>query len=374
MAPTEILASQQYETFKKLFDGFPIKIGLFTAHQFYFGGKVARKEILEKTKKSEVNFLIGTHSLIEEKIKFKKLGLAIVDEQHRFGVVQRHQLQKKGQGQRRPHFLSMTATPIPRSYALSLYGDLDLSLIKQKPAGRKPIITKLVEEINRARAYDFVKTQIKSGRQAFVICPLIEDKKKSDKKSVLTEFKRLSEEIFLDLRLDFLHGKMKAAEKEKTMAKFLGREFDILVSTSVVEVGVDVLNASVMIIEGADRFGLAQLHQFRGRVGRSEHQSYCLLFSNARGQKTKERLQYFAAVRDGFALAEKDLETRGPGEVFGTSQHGFPELKMADLSDLEMIKKSRDAAREILEEDEDLTHFPLLKEKIKDWEKAVHLE
>jgi len=374
MAPTEILATQHYETFTKLFEGFPIRVGLLTSHQSKFLGGDKKKELLDKNKLGEIDLLVGTHALVQDKIKFKKLGLAIVDEQHRFGVEQRHKLQKKGKGIKVPHFLSMTATPIPRSYALSLYGDLDLSLIKHKPLGRKPIITKLVEESNRSKAYDFIRKQIKTGRQVFVICPLIEEEEKSDKKSVMTEYKKLSEDIFPDLRVIYLHGRMPAGEKEAVMNKFLTREFDILVSTSVVEVGVDVPNASVMMIEGAEKFGLAQLHQFRGRVGRSEYESYCLLFSNSLNQKTKQRLEYFVVNGDGFALAEKDLEMRGPGEVFGTSQHGFPELKMADLSNLEMVKQSREVAKIILEEDPELVIHPLLKEKIKDWEKTVHLE
>ncbi|MCX6778818.1 MAG: ATP-dependent DNA helicase RecG [Candidatus Magasanikbacteria bacterium] len=356
MAPTEILATQHYETFIRFFEGFPVRVGLLTSHLCKFAGGDSKKELLDKSKLGEIDLLVGTHALVQDKIKFKKLGLAIVDEQHRFGVEQRHKLQKKGRGTKVPHFLSMTATPIPRSYALSLYGDLDLSLIKHKPVGRKAIITKLVEEVDRGKAYDFIRRQIKTGRQVFVICPLIEEEEKSDKKSVMTEYK------------------MRVGEKEDVIGKFLTREFDILVSTSVVEVGVDIPNASVMMIEGAEKFGLAQLHQFRGRVGRSEHQSYCLLFSKAVNQKTKQRLQYFVENSDGFALAEKDLEMRGPGEVFGTTQHGFPELKMADLSNLEMVKQSREVAKMILEEDPALAQNPLLKEKIKDWEKTVHLE
>ena len=369
-----VVAAQHYETLSFLFKDFSIKIALLTSHQSKSIETENKKEILEKIGSGQVELVIGTHALVEKKIKFKKLGLAIVDEQHRFGVEQRHKLQQKGKGSKMPHFLSMTATPIPRSYALSLYGDLDLSLIKHKPLGRKIIITKLVEELNRSKAYDFIRNQIKAGRQAFVICPLIEEKEKSDKKSVLAEYKKLSEEIFPDLRIIFLHGRMPAADKEEVMKKFLARDFDILVSTSVVEVGVDVPNASVMMIEGADKFGLAQLHQFRGRVGRSGYQSYCLLFSNANGPKTKQRLQYFVENSDGFVLAEKDLEMRGPGEVFGTSQHGFPELKIADLSNLEMVKKSREVAREFLTEAGDLAKYPLLKEKMKNWEKTVHLE
>ncbi|HPV70516.1 MAG TPA: ATP-dependent DNA helicase RecG [Candidatus Magasanikbacteria bacterium] len=378
MAPTEILANQHFETLSKLLEGFPVKIALLTSKQYKFSARGSnpgsKKELVEKIKAGEVDLIVGTQSLIAEKLKFKKLGLVIVDEQHRFGVAQRHKIQTKGRGKKQPHFLSMTATPIPRSYALSLYGDLDLSLIKHKPLDRKPIITKLVEEINRQKAYDFIRQQVVLGRQIFVVCPLIEDKKNSDKKSVLTEYQKLSQEIFPDLRVNYLHGKMLAKEKEELMNGFLNKDFDILISTSVVEVGVDVPNASVIMIEGAERFGLAQLHQFRGRVGRSSHQSYCLLFSGTLGSKTKQRLQYFTENEDGFSLAEKDLEMRGPGEVFGTNQHGFPELKIADLSDLDLVKKSREIARTILKKDPSLDSYPLLKEKIKDWEKTIHWE
>lgn len=385
LAPTEILAHQHFATACRLFDGRGVRVGLLTGSAAKVSGEkdYSKKKLLADVAAGEIDLLIGTHALIEKKVCFAHLALAIVDEQHRFGVEQRHLLRdKSGPAGVSPHFLSMTATPIPRSYALALYGDLDLSLIKQMPIGRRKIITRLVEEINRPKAYDFIRAQVKQGRQVFVICPLIEEKEAPsgrqlilmEKKSVLAEFKKLSEDIFSDLAVNFLHGKMKPKEKETVMRDFLEKKFDILVATSVVEVGVDIPNASVMMIEGAERFGLAQLHQFRGRVGRSVHQSYCLLFTNAVSELSKKRLGYFVNTADGFELAEKDLELRGPGEVFGESQHGFPELKIATLQNIELIKKSREAAREIVESDFSLAEHPLLRQKLAEWERGVHLE
>jgi len=389
MAPTEILATQHFYNLSTVFKDRGVVLGLLTGSMSKIFDneikEIKRAELLEKLKKGEINFIIGTHALIEDKVKFKRLGIAIVDEQHRFGVEQRKKIRLKANLKNKlPHFLSMTATPIPRSYALALYGDLDLSLIKEMPPGRQKIITKPVDEINRPKTYQFIKEQIASGRQAFVICPLIETKETSgdrlpigrdaERKTVLTEHKKLSQEIFPDLKINFLHGKMKAKEKEKIMADFLTRKFDILVSTSVVEVGIDIPNATVMMIEGAESFGLSQLHQFRGRVGRGLHQSYCFLFSNAQSESTKKRLEYFTANLDGFVLAEKDLELRGPGEVFGTRQHGFPELKIANLQNLDLIKKSREAARSILEKDPLLALHPEFKERMLKKEKLLHLE
>ncbi len=383
MAPTEILALQHFQSLQKLFTNQDVKIGLLTSKSFKLSNTVEippRKVVVDLIKDGAVDVIVGTHALIGGKVKFKKLGLTVVDEQHRFGVTQRHRLQKKGKGKNMPHFLSMTATPIPRSYALALYGDLDLSLIKEMPRGRLPIITRVVEEFNRAKAYEFIKQQVKKGHQAFVVCPLIGEEGAEDyelgneKRSVMVEYKKLSEEIFSDLKINFLHGKMKSAEKEIIMKGFLARDFDILVSTSVVEVGVDIANATVMMIEGAERFGLAQLHQFRGRVGRSDHQSYCLLFSNSLNEPTKKRLNYFAENHDGFSLAEKDLELRGPGAIFGTEQHGFEALKMADFKNLDLIKKGRDEAAALISADSSLASYPLLKSKLESLEETIHLE
>src|SRR3989339_830632 len=283
-----------------------------------------------------------------------------------------------------PHFLSMTATPIPRSFALTIYGDLDLSIIKQMPKDRKVIKTRFVDDHNRQKAYDFIREQVKQGRQVFVICPLIEQKEKDEneieiinynftgsqeKKSVLAEFEKLSKQIFPDLKVDYLHGKMRSNEKDEIMQDFAGGKIDILVSTSVVEVGVNIPNASVMIIEGAENFGLAQLHQFRGRVGRSSYQSYCFLFTTKTSAKSKERLEFFEKTSDGFALAEYDLEVRGPGAVYGVAQSGMMNLKIATMQDKEIIKLARDVARGM-----DFNKYPSLKKKVGEWEKSVHLE
>ena len=282
-----------------------------------------------------------------------------------------------------PHFLSMTATPIPRSFALTMYGDLDLSIIKQMPKNRKVIKTRLVDDHNRQKAYDFIREQVKQGRQVFVICPLIEEKEKTDeieiinysftgsqeKKSVLVEFEKLDKTIFPDLKVDYLHGKLKPAEKDEKMQNFANGKIDILVSTSVVEVGVNIPNASVMMIEGAENFGLAQLHQFRGRVGRSSYQSYCFLFTTKTSVKSKERLGFFEKTIDGFVLAEYDLQVRGPGAVYGTSQSGLMNLKIATMKDISIIKLARDVARGM-----DFQKYPSLKKKVGEWEATVHLE
>ena len=374
LAPTEILARQHFESLSRLFANLDIPVCLYTRSQYLkneaeenIESKSLKKEISQHIKDGQIAIAIGTHALLSDKIEFKKLGLAIVDEQHRFGVGQRQDIKQKGKG---AHFLSLTATPIPRSLALTLYGDLDLSVIPEMPVGRKVIMTRLVQPINRQKAYDFIRQQIKQGHQAFVICPLIEDNS-DEKKSVLQEYKKLSEEIFPDLKVDFLHGRLKSAEKELAMEKFKNNQTNILVSTSVVEVGVDIPNASVMMIEGAERFGLAQLHQFRGRVGRSVYQSYCFVFTDNATEKTLDRLQFFEKNNSGYKLAEKDLETRGPGEVYGTEQSGTDQLRLAKLTDLELIKMARSAATEAANR---LDKLPLLKQKLKEFDEKVHLE
>ncbi len=385
MAPTEILATQHYETLNNLF-GNKIKIGLLTGNQVKSQkskvkseSKNAKKEEIKKhITEGSVDLIIGTHALLTEDTQFQKLGLVVIDEQHRFGVEQRKTIRdKSGMEGMYPHFLSMTATPIPRSYALTLYGDLDVSYIKTKPAGRKDIITRLVEPSKRDRAYGFIREQVHKGRQVFVVCPLIQEKTKegesvgvvSEKKTVLSEYEKLSTKIFPDLRVDYLHGKMKSKEKEIIMKKFAEGVTDILVSTSVIEVGVNIPNASIMMIEGAERFGLAQLHQFRGRVGRAEHQSYCILFTEIESVVSKSRLDYFAKTLDGFALAEYDLETRGPGEVYGTAQSGMEELRLATMRDQSIIKAARESARGM-----DFEKFPELKNRVQEWEARVHME
>lgn len=400
MAPTEVLAAQHFESFQNIFKKSDIRIGLLsrskaecveriTNEELRIMGKeksfaAKKRELMENVKAGEIQIMIGTHALLSEDVKFKKLGLVVVDEQHRFGVEQRKNIRERsGNKKLMPHFLSMTATPIPRTFALTLYGDLDLSIIKTKPSGRKPIITRVVEPHNRQKAYDFIRGQVNSGRQVFVICPLIEQseddpKKKEEmiilpssdeRKSVLDEFEKLSKKIFPDLKVNYLHGKMKPKEKDEIMNDFSSGKIDILVSTSVVEVGVNIPNATVMMIESAERFGLAQLHQFRGRVGRSDHQSYCFLFTDSISESVNERLKFFESTLDGFALAEYDLQTRGPGEVYGTTQSGMMNFRLATLQDTDLMKLTKDIARTV-----DFDEFPTLKEKVKEWERKVHLE
>jgi ATP-dependent DNA helicase RecG len=368
MAPTEILAKQHFNTFCKLFDN--LKIGLVTRSE-----KTSNFEI-EKDKDTKfiinnADLVIGTHALIQDGVEINKLGFAIVDEQHRFGVKQRQTL--KGDKES-PHFLSMTATPIPRTMSLVFYGDLDISVIKKLPPGRKRILTKVIPKEKRGAAYEFIRKEIKSGRQAFVICPLIDQSDKLGVKSAKEEYKRLSQEIFPELKIGLLHGKMRSEDKEKTMKEFLENKINILVSTSVVEVGVDAPNATIMIIEGAERFGLAQLHQFRGRVGRSNFQSYCFLFSDSDNEESAKRLFVMTTCSDGFALAEKDLEFRGPGEVWGVRQSGMPNLRIASLADYAIIKEAKAAAENLIKKDPELVKYPDLKAMIGNLEREVHLE
>ncbi len=394
MAPTEILAKQHFGSFRTLLPD--AKITLLTGKETIDWrleiGKLPKKKQREKTKdcmlSGETQIVIGTHALLTGDVVFKNLGLVIVDEQHRFGVNQRKIIRSKsGDETTMPHFLSMTATPIPRSFALTLYGDLDLSIINEMPKGRKPVKTSFIAPHTRPAAYGFIEDQVEEGRQVFVVCPLIEVKESnkkqdtnnfqssisnistSDKKSVLAEYEKLSKEIFPDFKIAYLHGKMKVGEKDEVMNKFADGAIDILVSTSVVEVGVDIPNASVMMIEGAESCGLAQLHQFRGRVGRSGHQSYCFLFSDSTSQKVKERLEFFENNPDGFRVAEYDLEMRGPGEVYGQMQSGMSELRFATMQDGELIKLARDTARGI-----DFEKCISLKERVEEWERGVHLE
>ncbi|MFA5021876.1 MAG: ATP-dependent DNA helicase RecG [Patescibacteria group bacterium] len=374
MAPTEILASQHYQNLLNLFKDSNLNIALFTRSQRQVNGRVeTKKKILSDLSSGDIQLVIGTHALIQQDVEFSNLVLAIVDEQHRFGVNQRKILrQNSGDKKITPHLLSMTATPIPRSLALTLYGDLDLSIIREMPKSRKKIITKVVDPKNRKQAYEFVRNQVKTGRQVFVICPLIDLSDKLGVKAVTDEFEKLKKEIFPDLRIEMLHGKLKPADKERIMANFLAKKSDILVATSVVEVGVDIPNASVMVIEGAERFGLAQLHQFRGRVGRSIYQSYCFLFTESQTEKTKARLNALVTAKDGFELAELDLQFRGPGEIYGTIQSGFPEFKIAQLIDYDIIIKAKLAAEKVLALG--LDKYPLLKQKMEQTNKAVHLE
>jgi ATP-dependent DNA helicase RecG len=375
MAPTEILAKQHYNSLSKFFKNFKIKIALLThsAKLLNSDKNLPKKEFLEKIKKGEINLIIGTQALIQTEVEYKNLGLIIVDEQHRFGVEQRKKLKDKNKNKKLPHFLSMTATPIPRSLALILYGDLDLSIIKEMPKGRKKIITKVVAEQGRVTTYEFIRQEIQAGRQVFVICPLIDPSDKLGVKSVTEEFKKLDKEVFPDLKIGLLHGKLKALAKDEIMKEFKNNKIKILVSTSVIEVGIDIPNATIMMIEGADRFGLAQLHQFRGRVGRGESQSYCFLFTENGSPKTQERLSALVKSNDGFALAEYDLKFRGPGEVYGTRQSGMPDLQVASLNDLELINLTKKEAEEFMVK-YNLEDFPLLLAKLEQVKMTNHLE
>ncbi len=366
MAPTEILANQHYQLISKLLGSYGFNIALLTGSR-------------KSPQAADANIVIGTQALIQKNFKFHDLALVIVDEQHRFGVKQRQHLLDYQANEREltPHFLSMTATPIPRSLALAIYGDLDLSIINQLPAGRKAIETKIILENERTAAYDFIRKEISSGRQAFVVCPLIDESDRLGVKSVKAEHEKLDRLIFPDLQVGLLHGRLKTKEKEAVMADFLAGKTQILVSTAVIEVGVDVPNATLMIIEGAERFGLATLHQFRGRVGRSHYQSYCLLFPSDSGndnQKTLTRLEAMVRHQDGFALARIDLKLRGAGDIYGASQSGFPELQLASLFDYENIKKAQEEATAIIGADPQLSRYPQLKAELGKWESAIHLE
>lgn len=356
MAPTEILARQHYKTLMKLMSSFGFNIRLLTSSTPVSD----RKEILRQIASGTCDLLIGTHSLIQGDVNFYKLCLVVIDEQHRFGVKQRETLKKSGT----PHLLNMSATPIPRTMALTIYGDQDLSIINELPPGRQMIITRIVPESKRMDAYIWIRGNVRKGRQAFVICPLVEDSEQIEAKAAIAEFERLKNEIFKDERLALLHGRMKSGEKDEVMKKFAAGQIDILVSTSVVEVGIDIPNANIIVIEGADRFGLAQLHQFRGRVGRGEHQSYCFLFSDKNSDVALRRLHSVVKYNSGFDLAEIDLELRGPGEVYGVKQSGIPELKMANFSDIKLLSRARTAAEKLLAEDIELKKYAVLASKI----------
>lgn len=352
--------------------------------------KISKAKLLKDIAEGKVKIVIGTHAVIQKGVQFHNLALAIVDEQHRFGVSQRAALSSQAASNTQksvPHFLSMSATPIPRTLSLTVFGDLDLSTITELPVGRKEIVTKIVDSESRAKAYGFIREQIQKGRQAFVICPRIEPgavkegevlseakKKALELKSVKEEFEKLSKKVFPDLRVVMLHGKMKGKEKDQVMKDFQDHAFDILVSTSVIEVGVDVPNATIMMIEGSERFGLAQLYQFRGRVGRGEHQSFCLLFTDSDSDSAQKRLQLLIAAKNGFELAEKDLLLRGPGQFLGESQTGLPDIAMDALKDIQLVKTSRDAAKKILSNDPELdSHLPL-KNRLEKFQKEIHLE
>ena len=353
MAPTSILAEQHYRNFSTLLAG---ENGVISqdAIRLLIGDTPEAEKVAIRSglQDGSVKVVIGTHALLEDPIQFADLELAVIDEQHRFGVDQRAILRSKG---RTPHLLVMTATPIPRSLALTLYGDLDLSIMDEMPAGRQPVETHTLRPQERERAYSLIRSQIKSGRQAFIIYPLVEESEKIDARAAVDDHEKLSKEIFPELKLGLLHGRMRPDEKDATMLKFRDKEYDILVSTTVVEVGVDVPNATVMLIEGANRFGLAQLHQLRGRVGRGSEQSYCLLIPDHSDAVENERLQAMSESNDGFVLAERDLQQRGPGEFLGTRQSGYATgLRMASLTDVDLIEDARSHAQKLFETDANL--------------------
>jgi len=397
MAPTEILARQHFTTLRGILSGTgaAIATALLTASEAkvrYADGLEAdlpKKELRERIEKGEIGIVIGTHALIAGNdagnISFARLALVVVDEQHRFGVKQRQALLDR---EYKPHFLSMSATPIPRTLMMTVFGDLDISTITELPSGRKPIETKVVPPAERDHTYQFIREEVGRGRQVFVICPRIEGKRASDEnrklspreekqlelKSVKEEYEKLSQKVFSDLRVAMLHGQMKAKEKEAAMRAFAEGTTDILVSTSVVEVGVDIKNATIMMIEGSDRFGLAQLYQFRGRVGRGEHASYCFLFTDSKGAATHARLKAIVEAKNGFELAEKDLKIRGPGEFLGESQSGLPDVAMQALADPGLVQSSREAAAKIIESDPEFAAYPLLKTRMEEFERSIHLE
>ena len=370
LAPTEILANQHFQNVTKILEKFKVKVGLWTAAN-------------KKADLAKDDLIIGTHALIQKDVYLKNLALIIVDEQHRFGVKQRSYLRRSTVNSQQstdavPHFLSMTATPIPRTLALAFYGDLDLSVIDEMPLNRQKIITKVISPQKRNEAYKFIESQVKFGRQAFVVCPLIEEGAVADqlfdmdRKSAIKEYEKLSKTIFPQFKVGLLHGKMKSKDKAETMTKFKNGQIDILVATAVVEVGIDIANATVMMIESAERFGLAQLHQFRGRVGRGQHQSYCFLFSESWSESTKKRLNAMTTCSSGFELAQIDLDLRGPGEFMGIRQSGLPDLKMASISDRIMIEEARRAAEKVV--NEGLDKYPSLQEKYLEFSITKHLE
>jgi ATP-dependent DNA helicase RecG len=366
MAPTEILASQHAETLSRLLQPFGVTVGLLTGSV----KGVARKTLYEQIASGSVDVVVGTHALIQETVRFHKLGFVVIDEQHRFGVKQRQELLTKSEHM--PHLLAMTATPIPRSLALTVYGELDVSILNELPKGRKPIETKLWSPNSQAQLYEKVDAEIAAGRQGYVICSLIDDNPDNEIKSVQAEYVKLQNSIFKHRKIGLLHGKMKPAEKDEVMSQFSKGELDILVSTTVVEVGVDVPNATVMIIENADRFGLSQLHQLRGRVGRSSHQSYCFLVMSG-SNKPSQRLKEIEKSNDGFYLAEVDLKLRGPGEIYGRSQHGALNLQIATLSDTKLIARAQRQAKSFVASGANLLQYKQLAAQVEQYQRLTTL-
>lgn len=345
MAPTAILATQHMEEFSKILSGFGIRCELLISGI----SKKKKEDILQRLENGEIDVLIGTHAILEENVVFKNLGLVVTDEQHRFGVRQRKIISKKGNN---PDVLVMTATPIPRTLALILYGDLDISIIDELPPNRKKIDTFAVTKGMSERVNNFVKKQIDEGRQCYIVCPLVEENEEMDLKSVIELADVYKKEVYSEYRVEYLHGKMRPKEKDAIMEKFKNGNIDILISTTVIEVGVNVPNASIMVVENAERFGLAQLHQLRGRVGRGEYKSYCILKYQGNSETIRERMKVMQDTNDGFVISEKDLELRGSGEFFGTKQHGLPEFKIANLfQDMPILKQVQSLAYKVLQKD-----------------------
>ncbi len=349
MAPTEILSEQHFQTIQKYLQHSHVRMHLLTGSV----NSKYKKDTLEQIRNGQIDLVIGTHALIEETVQFKKLGLVVIDEQHKFGVIQRLKLKEKGV---QPDVLIMTATPIPRTLSITLFGDLDISILDEMPPGRSPTKTFWITKEKEQEAYKFIQGEVTKGRQVFIVYPLVEESEVYDLKAAVTEAKRLQHDIFPACKVGLLHGQMKPAEKESVMSDFKERRYDILVSTIIIEVGIDIPNATVMVVEHAERFGLAQLHQLRGRIGRGSEQSYCLLFGNPKTQESRERLKIMTKTCDGFKIAEMDFKLRGPGEFFGTRQHGLPELKISDLvRDFPILKQARTDAFEIVSKDPHLT-------------------
>ncbi len=351
MAPTEILAEQHFRKFQSWMEPLGLKVSFLVGSQ----SKKIRKVELESIETGKTHIAVGTHALIQEEVKFKNLGLVVIDEQHRFGVVQRSTLRKKGQN---PEILTMTATPIPRTLALSIHGDLDVSIIDELPPGRKPVETILIKGRVRGKAWELVRSEVEKGRQAYIVFPLIEESEKLTAKAATVEAEKLQENVFPEFKVGLLHGQMKSSEKDEIMKKFINGEIHILVSTTVIEVGVDVSNATVMVIENAERFGLSQLHQLRGRVGRGAEKSFCILMSEKPGEISAQRLEIMTETNDGFIISEQDLKIRGPGEFLGTRQSGLPDLLLADLiNDTVILEEARNAARIVIEKDNELKDY-----------------
>lgn len=395
MAPTEILAEQHHATITELLSNAKLQNPnnkktagskpqkqittalLISSKAKLNGEEIKKEELKKKISNGDVDIIIGTHAVIQKDVKFKKLGFVVIDEQHRFGVGQRAALVKSSNGKKKltiPHLLSMTATPIPRSLALTVYGDLDITLLREMPKGRKKIATKVVSPGKRNEAYEFIKKELDKGRQAFVIFPLIDESKKIESKAATIEHEKLANGPFANYNIGLLHGRMKAQEKEKIMSDMKNNKIHMLVATSVVEVGIDMPNATIMMVDGAERFGLSQLHQFRGRVGRNEHQSYCFLLTESDSENTMKRLRALTKAKDGFELAEYDLAFRGPGDVYGSRQSGLPDLAMASLTDVQLIEEAREDAQKLLDKDAKLTTAPLLKERVEELQKKMHFE